>query len=111
MKISVAARELDVGGIVFVFDVWASRPIFHRADFSGEIGAMYLVTACGIPCDGDRRDGRSSAIALPPRHAARIGRPCATCWPELRMQTSLFARRPAGETRHDQEALTDADDD
>lgn len=111
MQADVAGISIDVGAIVWVFDIWASRPVYHRADFKGPIGAMYLVTACGVPCDAERRREGSSAIALPPKHATRLGRPCATCWPELRANVSLFTRRAGpGTTRPVQEAIENGDD-
>lgn len=85
--------EIELGGIVWIFDIWAARPVFHRADFTGELGAMWLKTGCGEPVESERRRGTAgTAVALPPKHAVRIGRPCATCWPQLRAQPSLFTR-------------------
>lgn len=104
MKLHVAGIELDLPDVVWIFDEWATTPVFHRADFTGELGR--LVTACGIPTT-DRPGGYRSADGLPPKHATKFARPCAHCWPQLRSQPSLFTRRPGpGATRHEQEAMT-----
>lgn len=112
MRVSVAGISLDVGSVVWIFDLWASTPVYHRADlvrFRNGEGSM-IVTGCGIPTNGDDRDphgGLRSADGLPPKHATKFARPCATCWPELRAQTSLFTRRPGPHTaRPRQEELS-----
>lgn len=92
MRVSVAGISIDVPRVAFIFDLWRATPVFHRWGKPDH-------TACGIDLD--------PATAIPPRLAAKIGRPCATCWPELRAQPSLFTRRSRpGATRPRQEELT-----
>lgn len=111
MRVSVAGISLDVGSTVWIFDLWAATPVYHRADlvrFPNGEGSM-IVTGCGIPTNGDDREpGGSlrSADGLPPKHATKFARPCSTCWPELRAQKALFTRRSRPrETRPRQEEL------
>lgn len=95
MNVDVGPLKIKVDGNAFVFDLWRSTPVFHR-------WARPSRTACGLDLE--------PATALPPRLAARIGRPCTRCWPELARQPSLFSRRgDPGATRHDQEALIHGD--
>lgn len=91
-----AGMEIDVGHTLWLFDTWRTTPIFHRVKFAGERGARYLVTRCGTPVNSDERGGLASATVLPAKHGVKIGRPCLTCWPELRRQTSIFATRRPG---------------
>jgi hypothetical protein len=114
VRVSVAGISIDAGDVVWIFDWWARTPIYHRAVFEAwlddELGMQTrLVTGCGLRTH-DREGGLRSADGLPPKHAVKFARPCATCWPELRAQTSLFSRRPGpGATRHEQEALIHGD--
>jgi hypothetical protein len=109
MRVSVAGISLDVGDVVWIFDLWAATPVYHRAELvpfpNGE--GSRLVTGCGIPTRGRDLMGRlRDPDAVPPKHATKFARPCCTCWPELRAQPSLFTRRSRpGTTRPRQEEL------
>lgn len=98
MNTTYAGLDLDLGHTVWIFDTDAETPIFHSADSRVAIGGrhdggMILVTACGLPVNSEDRGGYRSAVHLPPKHAVRFARPCATCWAELRAQRSLWQKR------------------
>jgi hypothetical protein len=103
MKTTVAGLTIETGPVVFVTDIWASRPIYHRRAEPFDVARDR--TACGVGlyafADGYAR------TALPPKHAVRIGRPCVKCWPELQRQGALFEgqRRHAPRPRATQEEL------
>lgn len=88
---------VDLDDTVWIFDVYAAEPIFHHAELDEpRDGRRVVRTRCGEPVHSeDRRDPAmmGSAHWLPPRHAVRFARPCLTCWPQLRAQPTLFARR------------------
>ena len=102
MRATYAGVSVDLGEVAWLFDVWASRPVFHasvwRSDLEpDEDGATAAIfTRCGIATRSSRRGGTlGSATALPPKHARRFARPCLHCWPELRSgQLELKAGPP-----------------
>lgn len=95
MKAEFAGAELDLGAIVWIIEAECARPVYHAHKMVGEPGHRHLVTRCGIAVEAEHRNaGYRSAMPLPPKHAVRFGRPCATCWPELRRQRELWATRP-----------------
>lgn len=66
---------------VFIFDTYASRPIYH--DYGGIMereGLPADVTVCGLTM---YRDGETKYRAhLPDNHAAKFARPCRRCFKE-----------------------------
>lgn len=105
MKNTYGGTEIDIGHSGWIFDDWRPTPIFHRVKFVGEPGEKYLVTGCGQPVHAERRGGLASATHLRAEHVVKFARPCLTCWPELRRQTSLFGRRRPALERTVQETL------
>lgn len=110
MKHRIAGRELELPGVVWIFDTDAATPTFHarrHALFSADAGLAGIVptTRCGIAIHAEDRNGLRGAIHLPPKHAVRFARPCATCWPDLRNQPALFTRRRVLERPNRQEEL------
>jgi hypothetical protein len=73
----------------------AATPVFHRNHGHGS-----GTTACGL-----QLSNVLGVVGLPLKHAMRIGRPCAACWPQLRAQPALFQRTPRRRTNDTQGAL------
>ena len=104
MRIRVAGISLDLDGSAWFANFVRAVPVYHA--WSPPRGSGVVAkTRCGLAL-WNADENRLTMTGLPPRLAIKIGRPCATCWPELRAQPSLFTRRPGpGATRHEQEAL------
>lgn len=77
MKRRYGGVEIDLPGLVDVFDLEARRPIFHHE--------RREQTACGIDRYTPTNDGVSFLVptTIPTKHARRFARPCRRCWPAL----------------------------
>jgi hypothetical protein len=81
----VGGVEIDLGLTVYFADVLAERPVFHRARrFPWGSGATERRSVCGHVVIWSALGRAVPITALPPVHAAKIGRPCRHCWPELK---------------------------
>jgi hypothetical protein len=92
---------LDLPAQVTILDPEASPPIFHRVATTGH----WLTTGCGEWLWRSDTETARHRSDLPTRHAVKFARPCATCWPELRAQPSLFKKAPRRRLEHRQEAI------
>jgi hypothetical protein len=100
MRRSYGTVTVDLPRVVTFLDPFGSPPIFHRISTAGH----WLTTGCGEwlwRSDTEQTRQRSD---LPVRHAVKFGRPCSTCWPELRAQPALFQRTPRTRLEHRQMA-------
>lgn len=108
MKHDYGASTIEIPATVAILDGDAAQPIYHRSEPAGREGCSWFArrTSCGriIFAQQDDLEPEHHGFEIPARHAVRFGRPCLTCWPELRRQQSLFAR-PHRATRAEQEAL------
>lgn len=110
MKAEIGPLELDLPAQVTFFDFEHGVPVYHApaVDFEthkndqGETTYWRVKTRCGETTYGETTTDRGvdtegpRGTTLPARHALKIGRPCATCWPALRGRPSLFPTRRPG---------------
>ena len=114
MKHEYAGTTIELGAYVAIFDGDAAVPIFHASREPAQEGCSWFIrrARCGVAIFAQRDDEpyERHAIEIPARHAVRFGRPCLTCWPELRRQRSLFERPRRGFARDgSQTALADVE--
>lgn len=98
MKVEVAGVAIDVPRTtVVILDDDVAQPVYHASAEGGREGCSWWIrrTACGRMIFAQQDDGREErhGFELATRHALKFARPCATCWPELRVQLALFGRR------------------
>jgi hypothetical protein len=83
-NVLLAGLDVDDHTVVF-FNMWKKQPTYHRfGDHQRDTPAWEVdATACGRPT-WDATRGSNIGQTIPTVHAARIGRACTVCWPQLR---------------------------
>jgi hypothetical protein len=96
----IGGSHADLGDIAWVADLWRRVPVYHRSRTWQSDNARVL-SVCGRVVIWARDGLEYSRTGLRPDHAARIGRPCLGCYPELRGADRARA------ARHRHKATTD----
>lgn len=104
--------EVDLGYDVVILNFDHGPPVFHapadefdiERDEEGDVVYWRTKTRCGetLYSEANERESERRGTSLPARYAVKFGRPCATCWPRLRAQPSLFQRTRLPEPVHTQ---------